>query len=80
MPAVIFFPLSSIIGTGARNSQVSRENQVQQEQQGNPIYTSQPIIRDLNVNALPMASGPQNTDNVYPSTCCYLTIFYLRGG
>ncbi|XP_078160677.1 uncharacterized protein LOC144556059 isoform X2 [Carex rostrata] len=54
---------SDLSGTGARNSQVSRENQVQQEQQGNPIFTSQHIIRDLNVNALPMASGPQNTDN-----------------
>lgn len=65
-----YFSLSSILGTAARNSQVSRENQVQQEQQQHHIYTAQPIIQEPNVNVLQKTSGPQNADNTYPSTSC----------
>ncbi|KAJ4793431.1 Cell cycle checkpoint control protein RAD9A [Rhynchospora pubera] len=55
---------SDLTGTAARNSQNSRENVVQQEQQRNPINSAQDVAQDLNVNAQCKTAGLQNTDNL----------------
>ncbi|KAJ1699395.1 hypothetical protein LUZ63_007907 [Rhynchospora breviuscula] len=55
---------SDLTGTAARNSQNSRENVVQQEQQRNPINSAQDVTQDLNVNAQCKTAGLQNADNI----------------